>query len=388
MFSTLTTAGKITCLAGLLATGGSSAIAQGRPAGVGVEEVQIRTMAETIPVFAEVVTARDGVVASRVAGMVAEVHVLPGVSVDEGARLATLDTELAEIELGTAEARLAEANAGVETALARRDQLADALRRVERLRDTAAFSQGRLEDAEGALLTAAGQLAEAEARVATAEATIAEVRYRIKNAEIRAPFAGTVLETETNPGEFIGSGAPVARILDTRALEIEASVPSVYVATLAVGTEVTAQTDTGIEIDLIVRAILPLEDVATRTRPVRFVPSNKDALADAAVGMSATLEIPVSTPREVLAVPKDALVQAQGGWMVFVALDGQAQPRPVDVGTAIGEWFEVLDGLQAGDVVVIRGNERLRPGQPIAPMNGTGNERQARSGQSDESPGQ
>ena len=378
---------KCASFAFLLSLAGVAAQAQGGPAGVAVETVQSRTMAETVPVFAEVVTARNGVIASRVSGVVARVHVLPGVSVEAGARLATLDTELAEIELRVAEARLAEASAGVETALARRDQLADALRRIERLKETAAFSQGRLEDAEGALLTAVGQLAEAEARVATAEATMAEVRYLIDNAVIRAPFGGTVLETETNPGEYIASGAPVARILDTRALEIEASVPSVYVGTLLAGTEVTARTDVGPEIDLIVRAVLPLEDIATRTRPVRFVPANADALARAAVGMSATLEIPVSAPREVLAVPKDALVQAQGGWMVFIAVDGQAQPRPVQVGAALGEWFEVTGGLQDGDVVVVRGNERLRPGQPIQPIN-AGGRQQARSGEPAESASQ
>jgi multidrug efflux pump subunit AcrA (membrane-fusion protein) len=67
-------------------------------------------------------------------------------------------------------------------------------------------------------------------------------------------------------------------------------------------------------------------------------------------------------------VPKDALVQGRGGWTVFVAQDGKAEPRTVQIGVALGERFEVLDGLRDGDMVVTRGNERLRPGQEIAPM--------------------
>jgi multidrug efflux pump subunit AcrA (membrane-fusion protein) len=51
--------------------------------------------------------------------------------------------------------------------------------------------------------------------------------------------------------------------------------------------------------------------------------------------------------------------------MVYVAADGQAQPRPVTVGASVGDRFEVIDGLAPGDLVVVRGNERLRPGQPI-----------------------
>jgi multidrug efflux pump subunit AcrA (membrane-fusion protein) len=82
-----------------------------------------------------------------------------------------------------------------------------------------------------------------------------------------------------------------------------------------------------------------------------------------------TLNIPVSAPREVVSVPKDALVQGSGGWMVFVNVEGKAQPRPVDIGAALAGGFEVLSGLAPGEEVVVRGNERLRPGQDIVSTN-------------------
>jgi multidrug efflux pump subunit AcrA (membrane-fusion protein) len=82
------------------------------------------------------------------------------------------------------------------------------------------------------------------------------------------------------------------------------------------------------------------------------------------------VSIPISAPREVLSVPKDALVQAGSGWTVFVSEEGKAQPRTVEVGVALGDRFEVLSGLAEGDLVVTRGNERLRPGQDIAPTGG------------------
>jgi hypothetical protein len=84
-----------------------------------------------------------------------------------------------------------------------------------------------------------------------------------------------------------------------------------------------------------------------------------------AAGQSVTILAPMGGPREALSVSKDALVQQAGGWIVFVAEDGKAAPRPVTVGAAIGGRFEIEGGLSAGDLVVVRGNERLRPGQPI-----------------------
>ena len=68
-----------------------------------------------------------------------------------------------------------------------------------------------------------------------------------------------------------------------------------------------------------------------------------------------------------LSVPKDALVQAPGGWTAFVAVNDKAQPRFVTIGVPVGNRYEVLDGLNVGDLVVVRGNERLRPMQDIAP---------------------
>lgn len=129
----------------------------------------------------------------------------------------------------------------------------------------------------------------------------------------------------------------------------------------------SGRTDTGEDLELTLRAILPTEFSATRTRPVRFQMSGSDAAV--AVGQSVTVEVPVSLPEDVVVVSKDAVVQARGGWQVFVNDGGKASPRMVEIGRSIGDAFEVLSGLSVGDEVVTRGNERLRPGQDIAPQN-------------------
>jgi hypothetical protein len=51
--------------------------------------------------------------------------------------------------------------------------------------------------------------------------------------------------------------------------------------------------------------------------------------------------------------------------VVYLFNDGKAAVRPVELGVEIGPRFEVVDGLAAGDLTIVRGNERLRPGQPL-----------------------
>lgn len=341
--------------------------AQGRPAAVGVQAVEMRALAETVPVFAEVTTARDGNVAGRVAGNVERVAILAGTRVTTGDLLVELNDDLLTIQVAQSEAQLAEAAAGIETARARVDRARLSLERVEALRGGTSFSQGRFDDAQADFLEAEAQFFEAEAREKSAESRLAETRYQLERSRIVAPFSGVVLEVNTIPGAYIQAGTPVVRLLDTDAFEVRANVPSRYTASLAPGQVVSANIETGAELQLELRAILPVEDPSTRTRAVLFAAPDLSEQGNAAVGQSLTVNIPVGPARDVLSVPKDALVQGAGGWTVFVAAEGQAQPRPVTLGVPLGDRYEVVSGLAAGDLVVVRGNERLRPGQAIAP---------------------
>jgi RND family efflux transporter MFP subunit len=352
-------------LVGLMLGLPALATAQGRPAGVTTAIVTTSSMAETVSVFGEVVAGRESAVAARVGGVAQDVPIRIGDLVEEGDVLARLDTELLEIELAQAEAQIAIAQAGISVSEARLDRAEKAFRRAETLRQNSTIAEAQLEERASDFAEARGAQQEALARIQASRNALEQARYRLDNAVVRAPFDAVVLDVATEVGQFITAGSQVATLIDTSALEIEANVPARYVSALRKDQPVTATTDIGDTVTLTLRAILPTEFAATRTRPVRF--ELQDTEATIAVGQTVTLDVPVSAPREVLVVPKDALVQAQGGWSVFVHEDGKAMPRTIEIGAALNNSFEVLSGLNEGDEVVVRGNERLRPGQDIAP---------------------
>ena len=80
---------------------------------------------------------------------------------------------------------------------------------------------------------------------------------------------------------------------------------------------------------------------------------------------SVTISVPISGDQKVLSVHKDAVLNRRGNDMVFVVVDGAAHPRNIAIGDAVGGRFVIRNGLKLGDVVVVRGNERLFPGQPV-----------------------
>ena len=350
----------VICLVPVLASG------QGRPASVVTDVVRIESVAETVPVFGELVAGRESRVAARITGVADAVPVKVGQRVEAGDVLAEIDTDLLLIEVSRAEADLAVANASAATAQIQVDNARTAYQRAVDLRANSIIAEAAFEERQSSLAVAEGARAEAAARVAASEVALRRAKYDLENAAVRAPFTGVIVELGTEVGQFVSTGTEVARLIDIDGVEVEANVPARYVAALQTDLDVQARTDAGGAMVLRLRATLPTEFSATRTRPVLFEVISKEG--SPAAGQSVTLNVPVSAPRDVVAVPKDALIQARGGWQVFLAVDGKAVPRTVEIGTAQGDRYEVLSGLNEGDVVVVRGNERLRPGQDISPQ--------------------
>jgi hypothetical protein len=129
---------------------------------------------------------------------------------------------------------------------------------------------------------------------------------------------------------------------------------------------VRAELQDGRKLNAAVRAIIPEENPRTRTRAVRFTPELPENALTIAENQGVTVFIPVGTERQVVSVHKDALLLDRAKPRVYLVRDGKVEARTIMIGESLGNRFEVVEGLAPGDMVVIKGNERLRPGQPVA----------------------
>ena len=352
--------------AALLGLGASEGAAQQPPAVVSVDEVRMEAMAQTVPVIGRLVARRAGQVAARTAGPVAELHVEVGDRVETGEPIAVLDTVRLRAERDRLAAVVNQAQAQVESLTAQAALRRQELRRLEGLRDSAAFSQGRFEDARQEVIIAESAIGSADAARVSAAASLSLAQIDLSWATITAPYPGVITTVHTEVGAWLAIGQPVVSLINDVDLEVEADVPSSRVAGLNEDMEVALVLDDGSEHTAVVRTVVPEENVLTRTRQVRFTPRFAPVRKPLAVNQSATVMVPTGAGREVLTVHKDAIVRNQGQAFVYVATDGTAQIRPVQLGAAVGGRFVVLGGLGPGEPVVVRGNERLQPGQAIS----------------------
>jgi len=352
--------------AGLLALPPAPGQAQ-QAAMVQVDPVITEPLVQTVPILGRIVTKQEGPVAARVAAPVDRLAVEVGDRVEEGDLLAVLDVVRLDLDRALAEADVKTTEAEVVAARRELELLDQERSRLVQLEGSAAFSRARLDDKIKEINVAASRIDAAEARLARARVMRDYRDADLADAEIRAPFPGVVVERHVSAGAHVQVGQPVVTLVDDTALEVEAEVPAERLAELEPGIEIAFNLAGGDVYQAVLRAVVPVENPMTRTRAVRFAAKNGDLKSARAIGQSVTVELPVGAPREVVTVHKDAVTVSLTGRQVFVVdQDDTAQPRPVVLGAALGNRFEVLEGLALGELVVVRGNERLRPGQPVA----------------------
>ena len=343
----------------------AAAIAQEQTVPVRVDAVRAVPLAQSVPVIGRLVPRQAGSVAARIDGAVEEVLFEVGDRVEAGQEIAILDPQSLRARRDQAAGRLAVARAERETKEAELILARQELDRLEGLKTSAAFSRGRYDDAKQAVVIAKAQVTEAESSVLAAEADLKLAEINLYHSKIRAPYSGVIAERMIEAGAYVKIGDIAARMISDQALELEADVPFQRLAGLARGVQVGITLDDGTEHSAEVRSIIPDENPLTRTRAVRFVPRFGALKKPLAANQSVTVHVPVGQPRNVLTVHKDAVTKRGTDSLVHLVADGAVEVRVVSLGEAVGSRFEILNGLADGDLVVVRGNERLRDGQRV-----------------------
>ncbi len=331
-----------------------------------VDVVRNETLKQTVPILGRFVARQAGVVAARVAGSVAKFDIDVGDRVATGDVIAVLNKQRFEMRRDLQRAELNRFSAQFKTKKQQIILLKQELARLKSLSKSPAFSQARLDDKTQEVIVATSAAAEAEAQLAMSRADLRLTEIDLTDAIILAPYDGVVSVRHVSKGAYVSVGNSVVTLIGDQTMEIEVDVPTDRVAGLSANAEIIAVVDGERQLETRVRAVVPEENPRTRTRAVRLTPVFTSKPPNFAANQSVTLLLPAGAERTVITVNKDAILSRKGKKLVVMAIDGKTQMREVRLGQAAGNRFVVRTGLKPGDLVVIRGNERLPPGTAIA----------------------
>ncbi len=319
----------------------------GRPSPVELSEARYTTMAPTMQVAGTVVSRSDAFLSAEVDGRLIRVA-------DVGSHVEAGDV-VAEIEDTGLRLRVRELSAEVRRAEARLNFLEAELTRFQRLAETNLAAASQIDQTRSERDIAAGDLEVVSSR-------LDQLEDQLERTRITAPFSGVVAERVANAGERVSVGNRVVRLVNPQSLEVVARAPLNYYRYVRPGDELMITAGLEQRLNAPVRTVVSVGDEARHVFELRL--DLDDFLP---VGQTVRVTVPTADVREVLAVPRDALVLRGDGIAVFI-IDEDNRARRIRVSTGIGEgeWIEVSGPIQEGDRVVIRGNERLRAGQEVS----------------------
>jgi len=418
LFAVFAAAAGPVCLAGMAGMAGTAAAQQ--VVNVVAGRAATMQLGTGQPFVGTVIPARTSDVGSAVDGRIDEFLIVDGQHVAAGEPIAVLlrglleierhgavaelerrQQVLAELEAGSRPEEVDQSKAFVAGFEARLAYARGRLARLARLAERGTSTADELQDAQAELqaidaqlrgaraalaLAEAGprreQIAQAAAAVAVQAAELERIDDQLGKHTIRAPFAGWVVERFTEKGQWLARGGLVARIAELDQVKVVAQVPELSVRFLRPGADVRLDFDAAPEKAWVgkVARVVPQADLLSRSFPVEVLLDNvvEDGEPMLKGGLLARAWLPVGQPGAVTVVPKDAVVLGVARPFVFVidaapgteagigAGTGKVRPVEVTLGAAVEGSVEVRGGVEPGQLVVTRGNERLRPGMEVS----------------------
>jgi len=323
------------------------------PSPVRYTEAKEYPVRRTITLPGSIESRTVSVVASEVEGEGVEMRAREGDTVKRGAPLARLRTTNLELQLQSSEAQRKEAQS--------RLKLAElSLARARDLFESDVASQQEYDNARY-------EHAAWEGRVESLAADIDRIKLALELCTIRAPFAGMIVSERTEVGEWSATGGAIVEMLSLDDLDVRVEVPERYFSNLNPGATASVRFESipDLEVEGKISAIVARADPQARTFPLKVRVRNKDGRIG--VGMLAQVSFPAGESYRATVVPKDAVVtQGDNRFVYLIDGDDKVAVVPVQTGAGVGSWIVVEGEVRAGQKVVTRGNERLRPGLAVS----------------------
>lgn len=194
---------------------------------------------------------------------------------------------------------------------------------------------------------------------ANAENQYIMARRQLSDTKITTPISGVLTTRNFDMGTMIGAGMNVANVVDVSRLKIKVNISESDAVRLKAGDPVLVGSDVfpGVTFNGKVETISAKGDEA-HTFPVEIIVAN-EGKHPLKAGMFARVRFTSLNRNQVLAIPRVAVVGSLKQAKVYVVVDGIAISRNVVLGSEFGNSVEVLSGIQAGEQVVISGQNTL-----------------------------
>jgi multidrug efflux system membrane fusion protein len=317
---------------------------------VEVKPVELRSVEYSVSGIGAVEAFENVQITARVAGVLERMHFKEGDTVKEGALLAEVEPQRYQLAVASTQASL-------ERAEAARNEAERELERFQKLAAEGVSTSAEVNTWQTKLTTARAQ--ESEARAAVGMASL-----NLRDARIKAPLAGSIQSRAVQTGQYVQAGTVIATLIRRDPLLLRFKVTEAEAGRLQVGMAAGFTVSGSSK-----KNSAKITFVAGSAEPSsRMVPVVAEVVEDPELrpGAFAEVKVPVGTNAAALAISETAIRPTERGFVSFVVEGGVAQERIVELGLRTPDGLvEVLKGLRAGEMLVVRGGEALKQGAKV-----------------------
>ncbi|MCU0597333.1 MAG: efflux RND transporter periplasmic adaptor subunit [Desulfobacterota bacterium] len=324
-----------------------------------------------------VVAQRKAAVASKITGRLIALSVEEGSRVKTGEVIARLENEDSLAALNRAQANVNLARSTLDQAKAELEDAQISHRRNEQLLAKGFTAQATVDASEARFKRAKAAVAAQEAAVRAGEAALEEAKVLVEYSNIRAPFDGVVLTKNADIGDIVtplgaaaNAKAAVVAMADMSSLQVEVDVSESNISQVRVGQPCEIRLDAFPDLRFRggVHMIVPTADrtkasvlvkVAFREIDPRILPEMSAKVA------FLSREITPEEEKPLKSVPASAVVSRGERSVVFLVEGGRVAERPVRTGRRLDTMVEIVEGLGAGDKIVINPGSDLKSGARV-----------------------
>lgn len=301
--------------------------------------------------------SRETILSFRVPGQIMRLPVQVGSRLGKDELVAELDREEYLLEVNRARAQ-------VRSIRSKKENLAKDYRRMKELLTRDVISQSRFDEVESGFESVSANLEEAEEQLRIAGKKLSYTR-------ITAPDAGVISRLPADKFQNVSAGQPVATFLSGNSTEVEVGIPDKLISSLSPGKKARVRFNAlpGKEYNATVTEI-GMQPNPESTYPVTLVLNSPSPRVRPGMSALVQLNFP-DTRKPAVLLPLSAVAHEPYGPKYVWEVDPQSmkiRKKPVSTGAVSEDKVRILSGVEKGDIIVVRGVHRLRPGMKVKPI--------------------
>ena len=331
---------------------------------VEVQKVSLINIAETTDTIGRLVALDPIIISAKINQEVLKVHFLIGDNIKKNDLLITLESKDILRNIKQISSELLFENQLVDLLKKQLELRLSKEKNAENLKSQKIITQDNLDTISIVVLQNQQQIAQREYNIKKLKILLGKARDDLTNAKVLSPINGNIILLDIKKGGLIQKGKVIASILADGSKEIETDLRAESAARVILGSKVIISNNQYI-FNGKIRGIVNIENIRTGTRKVRVALNKVLPKTLNVTGTRFALKIPVGKSSPRLLIHKDALISKGQKQIVYIFDKGLAKQYFVKIGLSIGNKIEIIDGIKEGQLVVIKGNENLRPNQSI-----------------------